>query len=245
MIYMGAKTKYADYIIPILQKCIDENNVTTYIEPFCGGCNIIDKIKCENKFAYDRSDTLIALLSLAAEDFDKVMKDGNRELWDKGKAYVKEGKMPEDMTLADIGAMEFFASYCRGGFPRGYAKNTATRNYYKEAYKNLEKQVPNLKGIKFGCQNYWDLTPEIKNAVIYCDPPYEGTKIYGYANQPKMDYNHFWNWARELSKNNFVFISEQVAPHDFKAIWTQEVKRTTNKENNFKAVEHLFIYEGE
>ena len=93
MIYMGAKTKYADYIIPILQKCIDENNVTTYIEPFCGGCNIIDKIKCENKFAYDRSDTLIALLSLAAEDFDKVMKDGNRELWDKGKAYVKDGKI--------------------------------------------------------------------------------------------------------------------------------------------------------
>ena len=116
---------------------------------------------------------------------------------------------------------------------------------YKEAYKNLEKQVPNLKGIKFGCQNYWDLTPEIKNAVIYCDPPYEGTKIYGYANQPKMDYDHFWNWVRELSKNNFVFISEQVAPHDFKAIWTQEVKRTTNKENNFKAIEHLFIYEGE
>lgn len=142
MVYMGAKSKYAKHIVPILQKCIDENNVTTYIEPFCGGCNIIDKIKCENKFAYDRSDTLIALLSLAAEDFDKVMKDGNRELWDKGKAYVKDGKMPEDMTLAEIGAMEFFASYCNGGFPRGYAKNTDTRNYYKEAYRNLEKQAP-------------------------------------------------------------------------------------------------------
>lgn len=57
-----------------------------------------------------------------------------------------------------------------------------------------------------------------------------------------MDYNHFWNWARGLSKNNFVFISEQTAPHDFEAIWTQEAKRTVNKENNFKAVEHLFIY---
>lgn len=210
MVYMGAKSKYAKYIVPILQKCIDENNVTTYIEPFCGGCNIIDKIKCENKFAYDRSDTLIALLSLAAEDFDKVMKDGNRELWDKGKAYVKDGKMPEDMTLAEIGAMEFFASYCKGGFPRGYAKNTNTRNYYKEAYRNLEKQAPNLKGINFGCQNYWELK-DVKGAVIYLDPPYQGTKFYGYANQPRMDYNHFWNWVRELSKNNFVFISEQAA----------------------------------
>jgi len=79
------------------------------------------------------------------------MKSGNRELWDKGKAYRKDGIMPEDMTLAEIGAMEFFASYCNGGFPRGYAKNTATRDYYNEAYRNMEKQAPNLKGIHFNC----------------------------------------------------------------------------------------------
>lgn len=244
MVYMGSKAKYAKYIIPILQKCIDENNITLYIEPFVGGANIIDKIKCENRYGYDRSDTLIALLQTAANNFDNIMKDGSRELWDKGKAYVKDGKKPEDMSLAEIGAMEFFASYCNGGFPRGYAKNTSTRNYYSEAYRNMEKQAPNLKGINFLCQNYWDLSAEdTKGAVIYCNPPYQGTKFYGYANQPKMDYQHFWNWVRDMSKNNFVFVSEQTAPEDFKAIWTQEVKRTTNKENNFKAVEHLFVKE--
>lgn len=244
MVYMGSKAKYAKYIIPILQKCIDENNITLYIEPFVGGANIIDKIKCENRYGYDRSDTLIALLQTAADNFDNVMKDGSRELWDKGKAYVKDGKKLEDMSLAEIGAMEFFASYCNGGFPRGYAKNTSTRNYYNEAYRNMEKQAPNLKGINFLCQNYWDLSAEdTKGAVIYCDPPYQGTKFYGYTNQPKMDYQHFWNWVRDMSKNNFVFVSEQTAPEDFKAIWTQEVKRTTNKENNFKAVEHLFVKE--
>lgn len=244
MVYMGSKAKYAKYIIPILQKCIDENNITLYIEPFVGGANIIDKIKCENRYGYDRSDTLIALLQTAADNFDNVMKDGSRELWDKGKAYVKDGKKPEDMSLAEIGAMEFFASYCNGGFPRGYAKNTSTRNYYDEAYRNMEKQALNLKGINFLCQNYWDLsTEDTTGAVIYCDPPYQGTKFYGYANQPKMDYQHFWNWVRNMSKNNFVFVSEQTAPEDFKAIWTQEVKRTTNKENNFKAVEHLFVKE--
>lgn len=245
MVYMGSKTRYAKYIVPILQKCIDENNVDTYIECFVGGANIIDKIKCKNRIGYDRSDTLIALLSLAAEDFDKVLKDGSRELWDKGKAYVKNGIMPEDMTLADIGAMEFFASYCNGGFPRGYAKNTATRNYFKEAYRNMEKQAPNLKGIRFKCQNYYDLKPTLRNAVIYLDPPYQGTKQYGYAKQEKMDYDRFWNWVRGLSKNNFVFISEQSAPKDFEIIWGQEVKRTTNKENNFKAVERLYKYKGD
>ena len=242
MVYMGSKRKYAQYIVPILQRTIDENNINTYIEPFVGGANIIDKIKCENRYGYDRSDTLIALLQTAANDFSDVMVDGDRELWDKGKAYVKDGIMPEDMTLAEIGAMEFFASYSNGGFPRGYAKNTKTRNYYNEAYRNLQAQAPNLKGIKFNCQNYWDLASDTSNAVIYCDPPYQGAKFYGYANSPRMDYTHFWNWIRDLSKNNYVFVSEQAAPDDFEAIWTQEVKRTTNKENNFKAVENLFIY---
>ena len=239
MVYMGSKAKYAKYIVPILQKTIDENNITTYIECFVGGANIIDKIKCENRYGYDRSDTLIALLSTAAEDFDKVLKDGNRELWDKGKGYVKDGIMPEDMTLADIGAMEFFASFSSGGFPRGYAKNTESRNYFQEGYRNMEKQAPNLKGINFKCQNYWELEP-VQNAVIYLDPPYQNTKHYGYANQEKMDYDKFWNWVREISKNNYVFISEQVAPDDFEVVWTQQVKRTAGKDNNFKAVEKLF-----
>ena len=241
MVYMGSKAKYAKYIVPILQRAIDENKVNTYIECFVGGANIIDKIKCEHRYGFDRSDTLIALLQTAAEDFDKVMKDGSRELWDKGKAYVKDGIMPEDMTLDQIGAMEFFASYCNGGFPRGYAKNTATRNYYQEAYRNMQKQALDLKGIEFKCKNYWELE-DVKNCVIYLDPPYQGTKFYGYANQPKMDYNHFWNWVRDISKDNFVFVSEQTAPDDFECIWQQEVKRTTNKTNDFKATERLFVY---
>ena len=43
MVYMGSKSKYAKYIVPILQKAITDNNVDTYIECFVGGANIIDK----------------------------------------------------------------------------------------------------------------------------------------------------------------------------------------------------------
>jgi hypothetical protein len=55
-----------------------------------------------------------------------------------------------------------------------------------------------------------------------------------------MDYEHFWNWVRDLSKKNYVFISEQSAPEDFEIVWEQEVKRTTNKKNDFKATERLY-----
>lgn len=245
MVYMGSKNKYSSYIVPILQKDIDDNNIKLYIEPFVGGANMIDKIQCEKRIGYDRSDTLIALLSQARDDWDKVLKDGNRELWDKGKGYVKDGVMPEDMSLADIGAMEFFASFSNGGFPRGYAKNSDTRNYFKEAYRNMEAQAPNLKDIEFYCQDYLDLDENISGALIYNDPPYANTKFYGYANQPKMNYNDFWDWVRKISKNNIVYTSEQTAPDDFEIVWEQDVVRTTNKENNFKAVEKLFKYKGE
>lgn len=91
MVYMGSKSRFAKDIVPILQKTIDDNNVDTYIECFVGGANIIDKIKCEKRYGYDRSDTLIALLKTATEDWDKVLKTPSRELWDKGKGYVKDG----------------------------------------------------------------------------------------------------------------------------------------------------------
>lgn len=242
MVYMGSKSKYAQYIVPILQKTINDNNVILYVEPFVGGANIIDKIKCNIRMGFDRSDTLIALLSQARDDFSQVLADGNRELWDKGKGYVKDGVMPEDMTLAEIGAMEFFASFSNGGFPRGYAKNTAGRNYFQEAKANMAKQAPNLKDIEFHTANYYDLH-DIHGAVIYCDPPYANTKHYGYANQEKMDYTRFWNWVREMSKDNYVFVSEQVAPDDFEIVWEMEAKRTCGKDNNFKATEKLFRYE--
>ena len=240
MVYMGSKAKYAAHIVPILQKTIDDNQITTYIEPFVGGANIIDKIKCENRFGYDRSETLIALLQTAQKDFNLVLKEGNRELWDKGKAYVKEGKMPSDMTLAEIGAMEFLASFSNGGFPRGYAKNTSTRNYFQEAYNNLKHQAPRLKDIVFKCQNYWELDKNIKDAVIYLDPPYQNTQHYGYSNQDSMDYTKFWDWVREISINNYVYISEQTAPEDFEIIWEHSATRTNGSDNNFKAIERLY-----
>lgn len=243
MVYMGSKSKYAQYIAPILQKTINDRGVSLYVEPFVGGANMIDKIKCERRIGYDRSDTLIALLNQARDDFSKVLADGSRELWDKGKGYVKDGIMPDDMTLAEIGAMEFFASFSNGGFPRGYAKNVAGRNYFQEARANMEKQAPNLKGIEFYQSNYYDLA-KITGAVIYCDPPYANTKHYGYTNQEKMDYVRFWNWVRELSKENYVFVSEQVAPDDFEIVWEMEAKRTNGKDNNFKATEKLFRYKG-
>ena len=242
MVYMGSKNKYCPFIVPIIQKTIDDNNIKEYIEFFVGGANVIDKIECDSRIGYDRSKTLIALLDQASKDFSLIPENGNREMWDKGKSFVKDGK-DCDLELYEIGAIEFLGSFSNGGFPRGYAKNKDGRNYYQEAYRNLEKQAPNLKDIIFKNSNYEEINPkDFSNKVIYLDPPYQNTKKYGYTKDNVFNYEHFWNWVRELSKNNIVFISEQYAPKDFEIVWEKDVKRTCGKTNDFKATEKLFRF---
>lgn len=54
MIYQGSKLKLRKYIAPVLQDCIDRHGVTEYVEPFVGGANMIDHIRCEKRYGSDR-----------------------------------------------------------------------------------------------------------------------------------------------------------------------------------------------
>jgi DNA adenine methylase len=99
--------------------------------------------------------------------------------------------------------------------------------------------VNSLKDIQFKCCDYTEC--KYTGCLIYCDPPYQGTKQY--ANATKFDYDLFWNTMREWSKNNIVIISEEHAPDDFTCIWEQEVSRSIKANNKSKSVEKLFIYD--
>jgi DNA adenine methylase len=239
---MGSKSKIAKYIVPILQETIDKYGITTYVEPFCGGCNIIDKIKCENRYAFDKSETLIALLKLVQSEPEKLLKEPTRELWDICKEYKKNGiPLPKEISLADCGAIEFLSSFCSRGFPGGYANDGG--KHFKAARQNLLKQAaaPTFKNIIFNNLEYKKL-PEYNNILYYLDPPYAGTKTYDYTKNSKFNYEEFWNWVRDISKNNYVFVSEQIAPKDFEVVWEKEVRRTVASSNDFMATEKLFKY---
>ena len=154
MVYMGSKRKYCKYIVPIIQRYIDEYSIDCFVDCFCGGANLADKIQCETVICNDLSPSLIALHRQVQEDFSEIPTDGSREYWDKAyaewkkiKAGMVNGQIPIDfdftMPLYEIGAIEWYASFSNGGFPRGYAKNNTTRNYYQEAYRNHKAQAEN------------------------------------------------------------------------------------------------------
>lgn len=252
MNYLGSKNRYAKYIAPIIQKYIDDNKITTFVDIFCGGANLVDKIICDNVIANDLSPTLIAIHKKMQQDKDKIPTDGLREWWDK--AYTEYKRLMKDypidamiwqtessLPLWEIGAIEWYASFSTGGFKKGYAKNSETRNYYNERLRCHKKQSENplYNKINFQQGNY--LTIEIpKNAVIYADPPYKSTTSYQI--NPKFNHEEFYNWCREKSKTNPIFISEQFMPDDFKTIWSKDdCTRTCGLDNSFKACERLFF----
>ena len=234
--YVGSKNKISKELAPIIQSYITEDT-KGYYEVFVGGANMIDKIKCKKKIGSDVHKELIALLKILQTDIE-LPKTITEEEYKK----VKDNKSEyEDWYVGLIG---FCGSY-NGKYFDGYAGTTKTkegyRHYDQESIRNIEKQRPNLKGIKFINANFLDIPKEkIKGYVIYCDPPYQGTTKY---KTDKFPYDEFWDWCREMSKDNTVLISEYNAPDDFKCIWQKDVKTTLDKNSRGTRIEKLFIYD--
>ncbi|HEY5588257.1 MAG TPA: DNA adenine methylase [Candidatus Paceibacterota bacterium] len=235
MKYIGSKNKLSKYIAPIIQSYIDKNDVKIYFEPFVGGANMIDKIKCEKRIGNDMHKELIALF--------KELQNGWIPPPDITKdTYVEIRDNKEKYPLHMVALVGFCASYNSKYFG-GYAGKVNTkigtiRNYCDESIRNLKEQIPKLLNIKFANKNYLEFDKnKIKNCVIYCDPPYANSTEYITNN---FNHDEFWDWCRELSKNNIVLISEYNAPDNFECIWQQEVKTHLNNRNKIIKIEKLF-----
>lgn len=241
---MGSKSKIVDGILPIIQQRIEDYNIKTYIEPFCGGCNVIDKVVCDKKIASDNQKFLIALLENAGK-VKGLPDEISREHYSEVRDCFNKGLH----TFEDwyIGAIGFLASYNGRFFDGGYAQTNyqkskvtdhiIVRNYYKEAKENLVEQIPRLQDIKFENIDY-KYYSDFKDCLFYLDPPYKGKKQYG--SSKGFNHDEFWSWCRHMSNKNIVLISEHEAPDDFECIWQQEVKRTIDNNKRVKAVERLF-----
>ncbi len=242
MIYQGSKARLRKYIIPILQKCIDDNGITVYIEPFCGGCNVIDHIKCKHRIANDSNRELIELLFYMANNpsLSIFPKDCTFEHY----ADVRENRKSQTnkYSVEYTAGIGYFASFGGRYFDGGFGRcPTGKRNIYAERLKYAKEQAPLLKDISFASFDYAEiLSFGYHNALFYFDPPYRGTKSYNGKND--FDYELVYYQCREIAKNNFVFISEYNMPPDFKCIWQKE-RKVMQKSDRTKAdvaVEKLF-----
>jgi len=237
MKYMGGKNRIAKEILPIILKNRKENQF--YVEPFAGGCNVIDKVK-GNRLASDKSEYLMEMWYDLTQDHMFVEKI-DKDKYDRARTEFNHG-VNEEFTVSEIGWIGFMASYNGRFFDGGYNGNYKKRDYTKESIDNIYKQIESMKGVEFSFGNYNEMIiPD--NSIIYCDIPYEGTKQYSTSK----NFNHleFWQWCRNMTKKGHeVFISEYNAPSDFECVWSKTVTNSMNTDKTYKPVEKLFVYCG-
>ena len=110
------------------------------------------------------------------------------------------------------------------------------RNYYAEAIRNLEKQVPEILDVEFIHRDYKEL--KCSNCLIYCDSPYEKSSYEMFKDS--INHKEFWDWVRTMSKNNIVLVSEYTASEDFECIYKKELTTSFDNKQRKQDVEKLF-----
>lgn len=235
MKYMGSKNRIAKHLLPIMVEAAEKAGITTWVEPFVGGAGMVDKVPDSfERIGYDLNPHTIAAL-IAIRDMVDELPDSVSE----AEYKALKGAQPQPITSW----IRFVCSF-GGKFENGYARQGNGLKYksepIQEGLRNAQKQSPKIQGVVFECASYQDV--DVSNALLYCDPPYQGTTGYKTG---AFDHDAFFDWCRKMkAKGNIVFVSEYSAPDDFTCVWQGEVK--TNFASGrigatHNAVEKLFL----
>lgn len=256
--YKGSKNKIAKQIIDALPAA------ETFIDVFAGGCAITHAAILSGKYKRiiaNDIDVKIPMLFKDAingnlpADYDRfISRDEFNQLKDSDAIVAccwSFGNNKRDYLWAkDIikpKELAFKMIKCRDERLRYY--------YYRQFIKSLGNDISDLDRLQSleRLQSLQSLKTNIdievfgfdfesldipQNALIYCDPPYVGTTGY---NGGDFDSDRFWEWAREVSKQNLLSVSEYKAPDDFVSIL--EIAKTCQysaTNNSKRTVERLF-----
>ena len=87
------------------------------------------------------------------------------------------------------------------------------------------KRLQKVNKIKATNKSYHDFS-EVSGAILYLDPPYEGSHQKGYINS--FDSQEFYDWAFEMAKTNIVIISSySISDERFEVVYSFDKAHST------------------
>jgi len=242
MKFMGSKASVSKYLLPIITNNLKPDQY--YIEPFVGGCNMMDKVSHHKKIGLDLNGYLISMWK-GIQNKEELLHEIPKTTYSLYRDKYNKCKVPTEYSYDNfmIGWVGFMASFNGRFYDGGYSGHSAgkmNRNYIREQITNTLKSSELLGDVEFYHTSYSDFNYP-KNSVIYCDKPYNNTKQYSVSKD--FDEDKFWEWARTMTRDGHqVFVSEYNAPSDFKCIWEKKVTVSLNTKKSKRATEKLFIY---
>lgn len=226
MQYMGGKYRLRKQISSFLESIRQPNQ--PYLEPFVGGAHVLSEMSGE-RYASDLCEPLVALYTSLIDGWIPPTEVSLED-------YLKAKELPPTNPMNAF--CGFGCSY-GGAYFSSYVP-VGKKDHARISHDSLLKQLPKIKDVKFSCQSYDEYKPD--GMLIYCDPPYKGTRRY--ISVDKFDHDKFWNVMRDWSKCNTVVISEYSAPDDFECITEFKSKSPINKHkgaNHESKNEKLFM----
>ena len=87
------------------------------------------------------------------------------------------------------------------------------------------ERLERIDEVKATNKSYHDFS-EVSGAILYLDPPYEGSNQKGYINS--FDSQELYDWAFEMAKNNIVIISSySISDERFEVVYSFDKARST------------------
>lgn len=202
MRYLGGKHKIAKHVVSFLESQRSDNQL--YVEPFLGGASIFSRMSYP-KIAGDLHSDLILMWQALQTDW-------------KPPFSINETDYQAIKQLKPCALRGFAGFTCSfgGKFFGGYARGDG-RNFCFEGRQRVLKTVFTMKNAAITQGDYTQFS-YVKNAVIYCDIPYRATTSYHRSQY--FNYEKFYKWCSEMSKDNKVFVSSYILPKPFTCVWS-------------------------
>ena len=257
--YQGSKNKIAEFIISKLPRA------EHFYDLFAGGCAITHcalvsgkynhihandiqvkypqlfydaahgKYRNENRvitrdefFMFKDSDALVEL----CRSFGNGR---NHYLWDRNIEDVKQAAckviMCDDKQKRRLYFREFINK-----LQSNMTNDEKSKLLQLQSLESIER-LERLERLEISGKSYDDVEI-LPNSVVYCDPPYIGTKGYGVD----FDHDKFYQWLRSTTFP--VYISEYTMPSDFIPVATvDKVANFSATNNSTIKQENLYIHE--
>lgn len=191
----------------------DVSKIRDYFEPFVGMCGVMRHIpNTRVRVGCDLNTDVVSMWQSLQAGWEPPI-EVTQEYYNHLRDEVEAGD-------PNRGIVAHGASY------GGYFFSKFMPNIYPGCRRNVMKFFQLVKDVKFLDGTCYKNFLHLSGYTIYCDSPYANSKgATGKKSRflNRFDHDGFWENMRDLCKNNLVFISEGIAPDDFKIIWEKEV----------------------
>ena len=218
--YNGAKGKCLP-IVPIIQSFIPSGGL--FHAPFCGSCKIEQYITHCRRVLTDNDPIIISLLKAIQNGWNPPSRVSERDY----KYWMKQRGVTTSPMMGFVG----YGCSFGGRYFQGYARSRKGYvNFASQCRAGLLRQKPFLRDATFAVADYQepiyddDGKSELIPDVIYCDPPYMGTKPVG-GRLKRFNHFRFYKWAIAKAEHSIVLVSEYKMPVwvPHKVLWRMEV----------------------